>query len=63
VPISDKAGELHLALLVSSSHRLPIIHSPRFPVPVEIGAGVDYAEWNQQRALQVVAEEWEVRGI
>jgi hypothetical protein len=34
-----------------------------FPIPVEIRAGVECAEWNQQRALQDVAEEWEVRGI
>jgi hypothetical protein len=31
------------------------------PAPVEIEAGVKDAEWNWQRALQKVKEEWKVR--
>jgi hypothetical protein len=31
------------------------------PIPIEIGASVECAEWNRQRALQEVAEEWEIQ--
>jgi hypothetical protein len=34
-----------------------------FPIPVEIGVGVDCVEWHQQRVLQVFTEEREVRDV
>jgi hypothetical protein len=34
-----------------------------FPIPIEIGASVEYAEENQWQALQETAEELEVRSL
>jgi hypothetical protein len=52
------AGDLHSKVPPGSRQKGQVLS-----VPVETRAAVECVKWNWQRALQEVAEEWEVKGV